>query len=100
MHAVPPATLKLGTHVSTPPTHAWAPVWQPFDVVHAVAATLSTTPSQLSSIPLHTSATGAPAVALHVVLIPLQITAPVRAQAPTPTVQLEPVGRHVPPQLL
>jgi len=60
---------------------------------------LSTVPSQLSSTPLQTSARGAPAVTLQVVVAPaLHTVVPVRWHAPTPTVQLVPVRRHVPPQ--
>jgi len=62
-----------------------------------VGVMLSTTPSQLSSMPLHTSATGEPAVTEQVVVAPVpQTTVPVRAQAPTPTVHEVPVGAQVP----
>ncbi len=100
VHAVPVATLKFGTHTTDIPEHACAPVWHPFDVVQAVAGMLSTIPSQLSSIPLHTSAVGTPAVTEQVVLVPLQIRVPERAHAPTPTVHAVPVTLHVPAQLV
>jgi hypothetical protein len=53
---------------------------------------LSTTPSQSLSMLSHTSVVGEPAVTEQVVLVPeeLHTHAPVRAQAPTPTVQLVP----------
>ena len=68
--------------------------------MHPVAGMLSTAPSQLSSIPLHTSAVGPAGTALQVVPVPLHTTVPVRWQAPTPFVQLAPVGRQVPEQSL
>jgi len=47
--------------------------------------TLSVTPSQLSSTPLHASATGDPAVTPHVPAEPLHTIDPVRRHAPVPT---------------
>ena len=61
----------------------------------------SMTPLQSSSIPLQTSAVGAPGVALQVVLVPVvaHTIEPLRRQAPTPTEHGAPVAVHTPPQL-
>jgi len=61
----------------------------------------STRPLQSLSSPSQTSGVGAPGITEQVELGPVpQITVPMRAQAPTPTVQDPPVGRHVPLQLV
>jgi hypothetical protein len=96
---VPAARLAVATHTVLAPEHVSTPVWHALGA-HALAAMLSTVPSQLSSIPLHTSAVGEPALAEHTVLVPLHTTVPNRWHAPTPTAHPEPVGRQMPPQLV
>ncbi len=96
---VPNARFAVGMHVSAPPEHPCTPVWHAFGV-HAVAGTLSTAPSQLSSIPLHVSVDGVPANTEQVVPIPAQISVPDRRHAPTPTEHAVPVTRQIPPQLV
>jgi hypothetical protein len=98
-HAVPYGRLALAMHTTLAPAQPVTPVWHALGAQGAGAMS-STTPLQLSSMPLHVSTPGAPAVTEHVVPIPLHTTTPVRAQAPTPTVHEVPVGRHTPPQLL
>ncbi len=57
-------------------------------------------PLQSLSTPSHASTLAAPAIAEHAVFVPLaQTIVPVRAHAPSPSVQAPPVGRHSPPQL-
>ena len=87
-----------GASLCTPGVPGVMPARQPVCAVEhgpseqLVGVMSSTVPSQSSSIPLQTSVTGEPAVAEHCVPVPSarHTNAPVRAQAPTPTVQLVP----------
>jgi hypothetical protein len=97
--AVPNGRLAVAMHTTLAPEQPVTPVWHALGL-HTVAAMSSTTPLQLSSMPLHVSTPGAPAVAEHVVPVPLHTTTPLRAQAPTPTEQNVPVGRQTPLQLV
>ncbi len=87
-----------GASLCTPGMPGVMPTRQPVCAVEhepseqLVGVMLSTVPSQLSSSPLHTSANGELAVAEHCVPVPStrHTNEPVRAHAPTPTVQLVP----------
>ena len=66
--------------------HSPRPAWQGRSRLGNVS---SIRPSQLSSMPLHTSGTGSPARALHTTSAPssLQVVTPGRRQAPSPETQ-------------
>ena len=93
-------TAMVALHLSAPAVQAVVPAAQTPGRPLAQATPppgfpLSTVPSQLLSMPSHTSAVGIPAVTLQTVTLgPPQTLVPEAWQAPTPTVQAAPKFAH------